>query len=222
MYEPDKEKITFVIERGTYCYKVMPFGLKNVKATYQRLVNMMFKKQIGVTMEVYVDDIMVKGKQRLDHIANLAETFNILRKYKMKLSLAKCMFGVSSGRFLSLKLKPYFQAHTVIVMTQYPLRSILHGPDTSQQVMKWALEFGQYGLGFRPHMALKAQALADFITEFTPSLGDVTERPNDALETAEHALTMPTLPDGEFWHLHVDSVSNYKGSGADVALVSLF
>ena len=62
MHEPDKEKTAFVIERGTYCYKVMPFGLKNAGATYQRLVNMMFKKQIGITMEVYVDDIMVKGK----------------------------------------------------------------------------------------------------------------------------------------------------------------
>ena len=100
MHEPDKEKTAFVIERGTYCYKVMPFGLKNAGATYQRLVNMMFKKQIGVTMEVYVDDIRVKGKQRSDHIRNLAETFDILRTYKMKLNPAKCTFGVSSGRFL--------------------------------------------------------------------------------------------------------------------------
>ncbi|KAM2369177.1 hypothetical protein EV1_046127 [Malus domestica] len=62
MYEPDKEKTTFVIERGTYCYKVMPFGLKKARATYLRLANMMFKKQIGVTIEVYVDNILVKGK----------------------------------------------------------------------------------------------------------------------------------------------------------------
>ncbi|XP_050160359.1 uncharacterized protein LOC126633860 [Malus sylvestris] len=62
MYEPDNEKTAFVIERGTYCYKVMPFGLKNVRATYLRLANIMFKKQIGVTIEVYVDDILVKGK----------------------------------------------------------------------------------------------------------------------------------------------------------------
>ncbi|KAM2057969.1 hypothetical protein ACFX16_030599 [Malus domestica] len=92
MYKLDKEKIAFVIERGTYYYKVMPFGLKNVGATYQRLVNMMFKEQIGVTIEVYVDDMMVKGKQRSDHIDNLAETFNILRNYKMKLNPAKCTF----------------------------------------------------------------------------------------------------------------------------------
>ncbi|KAM2308354.1 hypothetical protein TB2_029953 [Malus domestica] len=92
MYKPDKEKNTFVIERGTYYYKVMPFGLKNAGATYQRLVIMMFKKQIGVTIEVYVNDIMVKGKQRSDHTGNLAETFNILKKYKMKLNPAKCTF----------------------------------------------------------------------------------------------------------------------------------
>ncbi|KAM1001899.1 hypothetical protein FF1_002358 [Malus domestica] len=100
MYEPNKEKTTFVVERGTYCYKVMPFGLKNAGATYQRLVNMMFKKQIGVTIEVYVDDIMVKGKQLSDHIGNLAKTFSILRKYKMKLNPTKCTFGVSSSGFL--------------------------------------------------------------------------------------------------------------------------
>ncbi|KAM1978654.1 hypothetical protein ACFX16_015327 [Malus domestica] len=68
MYEPDKEKTTFVIKRGTYFYNILPLGFKNTRATYQRLVNMMFKKQIRVTMEVYVDDIMVKGKQRSDHI----------------------------------------------------------------------------------------------------------------------------------------------------------
>ncbi|KAM1492203.1 hypothetical protein ACFXTH_024250 [Malus domestica] len=100
MYELDKEKTEFVIEWGTYCYKVMPFGLKNAGATNQRLVNVMFKKQIGVTMKVYVDDIMVNGKQRSDHIHNLAKTLNILRKYKMKLNPTKCTFGVSSGRFL--------------------------------------------------------------------------------------------------------------------------
>ena len=61
------------------------------------------------------------------------------------------------------KLRPYFQAHTVIVMTQYPLRSILHGLDASQRVMKWALELGQYGLVFRPRTAIKAQALVDFV-----------------------------------------------------------
>ncbi|GFS40353.1 hypothetical protein Acr_00g0068050 [Actinidia rufa] len=58
MYPPDIEKTSFITERGLYCYKVMPFGLKNAGATYQRLVNKMFNAQIGKTMEVYIDDML--------------------------------------------------------------------------------------------------------------------------------------------------------------------
>ena len=119
------------------------------------------------------------------------------------------------------KLRPYFQAHTVIIMTQYPLWSILHGPDTSQRVMKWALELGQYGLVFQPHMAIKAQALANFIVKFTLSLEDVTSRPNDAPEVVEHTFATTALLDGDFWHLHVDNASNYKSSRAEVVLIAL-
>ena len=57
----------------------MPFGLLNAGATYQRLVNMMFKEQIGKTMEVYVDDMLVKTKEAIDHVKHLDEMFNILR-----------------------------------------------------------------------------------------------------------------------------------------------
>ncbi|KAM1600654.1 hypothetical protein ACFXTN_023069 [Malus domestica] len=76
--------------------------------------------------------------------------------------------------------------------------------------MKWALELGQYGLVFRPRTTIKAQALA----EFAPSLGDATEQPSNTPEI-EHtlALAMLTPPSEDFWHLHVDGVSNNKGSG---------
>ena len=56
----DQEKTSFVTGQGTYCYRVMPFGIKNAGATYQRLVNRMFQKQIGASMEVYIDDMLVK------------------------------------------------------------------------------------------------------------------------------------------------------------------
>ncbi|KAL0427272.1 UNVERIFIED_CONTAM: Retrovirus-related Pol polyprotein from transposon.6 [Sesamum latifolium] len=78
----------------------MPFRLKNASATYRRLVDYMFREQLGRNMEVYVDDMLVKSLQMDQHITNLAETFNILRKYRMKLNPAKCAFGVRSGRFL--------------------------------------------------------------------------------------------------------------------------
>ena len=96
----DQEKTSFVTAQETYCYRVMPFGLKNAGATYQRLVNRMFQKQIGTTMEVYIDDMLVKSTTAELHIAHLSEVFQILRNYNMKLNPAKCAFGVSVGKFL--------------------------------------------------------------------------------------------------------------------------
>ena len=96
----DQEKASFVTAQGTYYYRVMPFGLKNSGATYQRLVNRMFQKQIGATMEVYIDDMLVKFTTAVFHIAHLSEAFQILRNYNMKLNPAKCAFGVSTGKFL--------------------------------------------------------------------------------------------------------------------------
>lgn len=69
-----EEKITFMTYRGLYYYKVIPFWLKNTGPTYQHLVNMIFKDQIGYNMEVYVDDLLVNSHQ-IDHMANLDETF---------------------------------------------------------------------------------------------------------------------------------------------------
>ena len=100
MDEEDQEKTAFITSQGLYCYKVMPFGIKNVGATYQRLVNKMFNKQIGRNMEVYVDDMLVKSKKELAHLDDLKETFTSLKKYQMKLKPSKCVFGVGSGKFL--------------------------------------------------------------------------------------------------------------------------
>ena len=100
MAEEDQEKTAFITSQGLYYYKFMPFGLKNAGATYQRLVNQMFKKQIGKNVKAYVDDMFVKSKEEKDHLDDLKETFNTLRQYKMKLNLSKCAFRVSSGKFL--------------------------------------------------------------------------------------------------------------------------
>ncbi|KAM2963978.1 hypothetical protein FF2_021823 [Malus domestica] len=78
----------------------MPFSLKNAGATYQRLVNLMFAEQIGKSMEVYVDDMLVKSKHADQHITNLSETFTILKRYRMRLNPNKCAFGVGSDKFL--------------------------------------------------------------------------------------------------------------------------
>ncbi|XP_058191476.1 uncharacterized protein LOC131308553 [Rhododendron vialii] len=78
----------------------MPFGLRNARGTYKRLVTIMLKKLLSKTMEVYIGDMVVKSKEKQNHIADLKETFEILRKYRLKLNALKCAFGVSSGKFL--------------------------------------------------------------------------------------------------------------------------
>ena len=100
MAEEDQEKIAFITNQGIYCYRVMPFGLKNSGATYQRLINQMFSKQIRRNMEVYVDDMLVKSKEEEDHLDDLRETFNTFRQYSMKLNPIKCAFGLSSKKSL--------------------------------------------------------------------------------------------------------------------------
>jgi len=100
MDESDQEKTSFITDQGLYCYQIMPFGLKNVGATYQRLINKMFKDQIGRNVEVYVDDMLVKSTRAIDHIADLRQTFKRLRQHQMKLNLTKCAFGVSFEKFL--------------------------------------------------------------------------------------------------------------------------
>ena len=71
----DQEKTLFMTGQGTYCYQVMPFGLKNAGAIYQRFVDRMFQKQIGASMEVYIDDMLVKSVKAELHVAHLAEAF---------------------------------------------------------------------------------------------------------------------------------------------------
>ncbi|XP_065008028.1 uncharacterized protein LOC135638684 [Musa acuminata AAA Group] len=99
--QPDKEDTAFVTNRGAYYYKVMPFGLKNAGATYQWMVDKLFKHQLGRNMEVYVDDMIVTSKITGTHLADLAKMFNMLRRFNMRLNPTKCIFGVSSRRFLS-------------------------------------------------------------------------------------------------------------------------
>lgn len=100
MARQDIKKTSFVTDGGVYCFKFMPFGLRNAGATYQRLVNTMFKTEIGKSMEVYVDDMLVKSKEVRSHVHDLSKCFATLRRYDMKLNPEKCTFGVKGGKFL--------------------------------------------------------------------------------------------------------------------------
>uniref|UniRef100_A0A2N9FDC4 Uncharacterized protein n=1 Tax=Fagus sylvatica TaxID=28930 RepID=A0A2N9FDC4_FAGSY len=351
MEEEDQEKTAFITSRGLFCYKVMPFGLKNAGATYQRLVNKMFHDQIERNVEVYVDDMLVKSKENEDHLTDLKETFQALRTYNMKLNPEKCAFGVSSGKFLgfmvsqrgieanpdkikailemsppttvkevqsltgkaaalnrfvsrsmdkclpffkilrkafqwteecqrafeelkvylssppllspsktgeelylylavlssavssalireeervqklvyytsralkgaeerysnmeklafalliaSRKLRPYFQAHSIVVLTDYPLRKAMNKPDAAGRLIQWSIEMSEFDIDYRPRTAIKAQALADFIAEFT------------------HPWEEEGEPEQlEIWTANIDGSSTKEMGGAGIILVS--
>uniref|UniRef100_A0A2N9H4C4 Uncharacterized protein n=1 Tax=Fagus sylvatica TaxID=28930 RepID=A0A2N9H4C4_FAGSY len=352
MDENDQEKTSFITSRGLFCYKVMPFGLKNAGATYQRLMNRMFHDQIGRNVEVYVDDMLVKSKEEDGHLDDLRETFQTLRKYQMKLNPSKCAFGVYSGKFLGFmvsqrgieanpdkikailemqppkntkevqrltgriaalnrfmsrstdkclpffktlkkafewtdecqqafeelkkylteppllspskqgeelylylavsptavssalireearrqlpvyytsralrgaeeryppmeklafalvtaarKLRPYFQAHTIVLLTNHPLRKAMNKPDAAGRLIQWSIELSEFDIDYRPRTAVKAQALADFIAEFTSKDDEPTE---DVEQTSK-------------WTMNIDGSSTKDSGGVGIVLRS--
>ena len=93
--------MAFVSPDAKYHYTVMPFGLKNAGSTYQRMMTKMFQDKLGRTVEVYIDDMVVKSKQEGRHIEDLQGPFEVLRQHKLRLNIEKCDFGVGAGKFLS-------------------------------------------------------------------------------------------------------------------------
>nr|GEV76480.1 hypothetical protein [Tanacetum cinerariifolium] len=100
MTKKDEQKATFHTKEGVFCYMKMPFGLKNVGATYQRLVESTLKEQIGVNLEAYVDDMVIKSRTEQDIIKDIEQIFSTLRRINMKINLTKCLFGMKEGKFL--------------------------------------------------------------------------------------------------------------------------
>ncbi|GJT89769.1 reverse transcriptase domain-containing protein [Tanacetum coccineum] len=104
MAKKDKEKTAFITSQGIFWYSKMPFGLKNAGATYQRMVDKAFQKQIGQNLEAYVDDLVIKSCTEQEVIRDVEETFRTLRKINMKLNPKKYTFGMKEGVFLGYKV----------------------------------------------------------------------------------------------------------------------
>ncbi|GKB41468.1 reverse transcriptase domain-containing protein [Tanacetum coccineum] len=100
MAKEDENKTTFHAPKGVYYCKKIPFGLKNVRATYQRLVDKVFESQIGRNMKAYIDNMVIKNMDEQGMLEDIKETFEMLRKINMKLNPKKCSFGMEEGQFL--------------------------------------------------------------------------------------------------------------------------
>ncbi|GJX30622.1 reverse transcriptase domain-containing protein [Tanacetum coccineum] len=125
MAESDKEKMAFHTSQGVYYYTKMPFGLKNVGATYQRLVDKDFDSQVGRNIEVYVDDLVIKSQTEAEMLRDIDETFRTLRKINMELNPKKCTFGAVKGMFLGYMIslegiKPYPDKTEVVLQLSSP------------------------------------------------------------------------------------------------------
>lgn len=118
------------------------------------------------------------------------------RNYPKLEKLAYCLV------IATRKLRPYFQAHPIIVYTDQPLRQVLTRPETSGRLLKWNIELSQFDIAYTPRRAIHGQVLADFVAEFT-----VPEELPESSESPKH-----------IWKLYTDGASNERCSGAGVVL----
>jgi hypothetical protein len=119
MSKEDEEKTAFITPCGTYCFVRMPFGLKSAGSTFARAVQIGFESQLHRNIEAYMDDIVVKTKDKSTLIQDLEETFANLRKINLKLNLEKCVFGVPSGKLLG-----FFVSHRGIEANPDKIKAI--------------------------------------------------------------------------------------------------
>ncbi|CAL2271026.1 unnamed protein product [Prunus armeniaca] len=98
----DIHKTAFMCPRhiSVFEYTKMPFGLRNSGATYQRVMNSVFHDMTGHSLEVYIDDVVIKSSEKGDNVSNLKKAFLRMRQHKLKMNPKKCNFGVQADNFL--------------------------------------------------------------------------------------------------------------------------
>ena len=145
--------------------------------------------------------VLIRGKDRVQHLVYYCS--RALREAEERYPrMEKLILALVTA---ARKLRPYFQAHTIEVPTEYLMKQVLHKPETSGRLMKWALELSKFDIRYKPKTTIKGQVLADFVMEFTST------------ELAEDTRETPDLP---IWKLSVDGAANAQGSGAGLILTS--
>ena len=145
--------------------------------------------------------VLVKDKDRVQHPVYYCSRALIGAEERYPRMEKSILALVTTAR----KLRPYFQAHTIEIPTEYPMKQVLHKLETSGRLMKWAIELSEFDIRYKPKTAIKGLVLADFVMEFTST------------EPAKNIQTMTDLP---IWRLSVDGAANARGSGAGLILTS--
>ncbi|GKA25683.1 reverse transcriptase domain-containing protein [Tanacetum coccineum] len=291
MAKEDEEKTAFITSQGIFCYSKMSFGLKNAGATYQRLVDRAFQKQIGRNLEVYVDDLegmflgykvntdelkvcpekadavlsfpsprclkdveklngklarirsslqtdkkthhgapnadRTKGKGGANHVLSRGQgsyqcSLNDRKERQANASVlceprptrAEDQLHPHGKTGISLaqrkqRLKRYFQAHTIVVITDQLIKQLLSNSEITGRILKWKFELEGYDIEYRPRISIKGQILADFILEQPEE-----ESPNELMAEPE---ALGTLDFVHRWVILFEATNNEAGYEALIA-----
>jgi hypothetical protein len=151
----DKIRTSFSTPFGACRYTTMPFGLKSAGATYQCGIQQCLHSHIGHNIEVYVDNMVIKTREEDRLISDLAETFDNLRKFKMKLNPGKCIFGVHLGQLLRYMVSHHGIDHNLDKMSAITKMKLPESPHDVQRLMgcmaslsKFISQLGVWGLPF--------------------------------------------------------------------------
>ncbi|XP_072066845.1 uncharacterized protein [Arachis hypogaea] len=229
MHPSDQSKTAFITDFGNYCYKVMPFGLKNVGATYQRLMDKVFAKQISRNIEVYVDDMVAKTQIGNNHIDDLTEIFGQVRHYNMRLNPEKCAFAVQGERN-KVQHPIYFVSKTL----QY---AELNYPRIEKLALALIFSARRLRPYFQSHVihvrtdhplrqVLHKPEIAGRLIKWVVELSEFDIRyqsrgpiKSQFLADFISELTIPSEEDHtKQWTLYVDGSSNNEGCGAGIRL----
>ncbi|XP_052485125.1 uncharacterized protein LOC105779055 [Gossypium raimondii] len=206
MHPKDVGKTTFITLSGTFCYKVISFGLKNTRITYQRAMVTLFHDMIHKEIEVYVDDMITKSRTEEEHVQVLRKLFLRLRKFQLKLNPTKCTFGARSGKLLG-----FVVSGKGIEIDPDKVKVIrdLSPPRTQKEVRVYVSQ-----------KAVKGSAIADFLAssaleDYEPLNFDF---PNEDLMYV--ATTKEDSQMDRSWKLNFDRASNTVGNEIGAVLVS--
>nr|GFB53011.1 reverse transcriptase domain-containing protein [Tanacetum cinerariifolium] len=224
----DEEKTAFHTGQGVYCFTKMPFGLKNAGATYQQLMDKAFENQMGRNIEVYVDDLVIKSHTETEMeelIMYLSATHGAISAVLLTergtvqtpvYFISRALQGpelnyspmeklVLSLVFAAKRLRRYFQAHPIAVITDQPIKQVMYRPDAAGRLQKWSIMLGEHNITYRPRMSIKGQILAGFLNEISSNASQGTS----VAKTQE-----------EPWTLFMDGSSCVDGSGAGLILTN--
>nr|GEU91096.1 reverse transcriptase domain-containing protein [Tanacetum cinerariifolium] len=230
MAREDEEKTAFYTDQSTYGYTKMPFGLKNVGATYQRTesAEKAFQEIKKVIVELPLLTTPVKEETLYVYVVAATEAVSVVLLAERKgiqcsihyvsrtLNEAERNYALLEKLtmlllHMSRRLRRYFEAHPIKVIIDQPLKQILNKAQASWNLTKYSVELGAYNIAYEPRSAMKGHVLADFLSE--APVGTPTE------EFFQLTAKLPNKDDMERWTLFTDGASNSKGSRVGLVLI---